>query len=451
MARWGVSAVVLLLAFSAGADAAGAHSKHGGIGRTPGFCELPWRIVFGSANDDRIFATTRDVEGDFYVAGFEHGLLGVENFWPVGDSAGFVRKLSPAGMLMWSYEFDTAGIDIVDAIATTSDGSVLVAGRTDAAFPGFVNAGQLDLFVARLSPEGALVALGQFGNERPQHPAAVRDLGNGRIVVGGYDDVYVEGNAVVDRENAFVASFAASGAGLAIEWWLQSVDPAIDRITALEKAGDASGDVLVGRLMDKPPATGGGIFVTRVSRDGTVLWDHALSQSGLDYVAGLSSAGAGSVYVAGTTILPLDGPALGNSDGFVEALDATSGARKWGVQFGSDQGEWVSQLAADDAGDVALVGYSEGTVAPGHPAGNLDPFVYLISASGVPVGAWQGAAGAQTDYSYAIATTGCIDAFAVAGSLAGIAPPANLGRTDAELTVVRVERFESVMTSGFDP
>jgi len=346
----------------------------------------------------------RGGNGEAYIAGYERGILGVENYWPVGDSLGFVRRIDAIGVMQWERVFDTSGTDLVDTIAMTPSGRIVVAGRTTGAFPGWSNAGQLDLFVGELSSDGDVLAFGQFGDERPQHAAAIAVHADDSFVIAGYDDVYVVGNAVHDWQDGFVAKFDVDGsASLTNSWWLQENSLVGDEATGAAAALDGSGDVFVARHNDGSPGHGGGIAVERISPDGALLWHVPISTISMDYIAGVVVSSAGRVYVAGTTLLPLYGPVLGDSDAFVTELDPTSGVEIWGRQLGSSQADWVSQLIVDPSGNVSITGSSAGSVVPGHISTGDDPFILSLTADGQPLGAWQGTQGAHNDDTYAIA------------------------------------------------
>ena len=203
----GAAAARLLLAAGRAAVVVGAFALTSATVHAEA-CIGSWSARWGTATlDDQIRAAVRDDAGNVYLGGYEGGKLGVENFWPVGDAKGFVEKHGADGARLWRHEFDTSATDIVEALALDASGRVAVAGRTDGSFPGMVNGGQFDLFVALLDGDGNLLSLTQTGNERPQHPAAIALADNGDIVVVGYDDEFVVGNAVIAWQNGFVGRF----------------------------------------------------------------------------------------------------------------------------------------------------------------------------------------------------------------------------------------------------
>jgi hypothetical protein len=416
-------------------------------------CIDPWNTRFGTATfDDQIRAAVRDDAGNVYLGGYEGGKLGVENFWPVGDARGFVEKHGPDGRQLWRREFDTSATDIVEALALDASGRVAVAGRTDGTFPGMVNGGQFDLFVALLDGDGNLLSLTQTGDERPQHPVAVALADNGDIVVVGYDDEFVIGNAVIAWQNGFIGRFRVGPANsIDSVSWSSSTTSAADLVTGVARAADDSGDVFISTVVSATPAHGGGIHVRRVGAQNNVVWSTTLSTLSLDYIAALVVAPSGRLYAAGTTIGPVFGPPLGNSDGFVAELDPATGAPLNSVQIGSIGGDWIFSLATDGRGDLYALGDATDAVVAGfHGDGSAVPFVLTLSAKLEVVGGWQHDAPAVLAAdTMSVVPSGCGGKALVAGSTLSAADTlAPSVRTDA--IVVAVDTLDAIFGDRFD-
>jgi len=415
-------------------------------------CIGSWQDRLGTSLDDQIRTTVRDNAGNVYIGGFDGGMLGVENWWPVGDSKGFVEKRAPSGALLWRYDFDTAGTDIVEAMALDSNGRVIVAGRTDGAFPGAVNGGQFDLFLGILDADGHLVSVKQLGDERPQHPVALTVLQDGDLVVAGYDDVFVLGNAVIDWENGFVARFKISAANAVTPaWWLQPNLPQTDLVTSVTDALDGSGDVFVSDLNSTSPANGGGVHVKRLDQVGNTIWTKTVSSISLDYISNVAVSNDGRLFVAGTTIGQVAGPSLGNSDGFVVELDPKTGTFLHGRQLGSAGAEWIYSLSIDSSGTLYVAGETDGAIAPGfHVDGSYVPFAQALSTNLISLGAWQPDPPAIfAEETLLIVPTGCNGAVLVAGS-SNVSLPGlpSAGREDA--LVLTIPLVDSIFLNDFE-
>lgn len=312
----------------------------------------------GTGANDQVLALLRLPDGGLVIGGYEDGQDGIEEGWPRGDAVGFVERRHADGALSWRQTFDTPASDTVDALALAGNGDLVVAGRTTGAFPGQVQRGQVDAYVAVLSADGELQDLLQAGDERPQHPVAVTTTRSGDIMLAGYDDIYIETNYVIDWHNGFLARFARGKDGaLRQSWWLRSPIRANDFIHGVA-AARGSDDVFVAMQTATSASAGGGTFVRRVDRRGDVVWSHTLSQAWQDAIGGLATDAAGTLYVAGSTVTALGGPGLGYSDGFVVALDPALGQQRWVRRMNSPDPTWITGLDVDRDGNVHLAGTS---------------------------------------------------------------------------------------------
>lgn len=412
-------------------------------------CVDSWQDRFGTGLDDQIRAAIRDDAGNVYIGGFEGGLIGVENSWPVGDSNGFVEKRAPDGARLWRYDFDTASADIVEALALDSQGRVVVAGRTSGAFPGQVNGGQFDLFIGVLDAIGHPLTVAQFGNERPQHPVAMSVLQSGDVMVAGFDDVFVLGSAVIDWENGFVARFQITAADVIVQkWWLQPNFVQSDMVTSIASASD---DTFVSYIKSASPANGGGIHVERWDALGNPLWQKTVSTVTFDYISNVVVSNDGRLYVSGTTVAQVAGPPLGNSDGFVLELNPASGEFLNGAQFGTSGAEWIHSMSMDSSGVLYFTGVTNEGLVPGYQGdGTYVPFVLEFSADLSPLGTWQHNPPAQfADEAILPVPTGCNGAVLLAGS-AILALPGlpEMGREDAQ--VLPVQPRDSIFVDDFE-
>src|SRR5512140_659190 len=175
----------------------------------PPACDLVWHDVqFGTDLDDQIWGLATDANHNVYAAGYEHGRTDISDVPPDGDSRGVVYKLDPTGAVKWKTVLDTPGADTAeDVTVDPASGRLYVAGRTTGAFNGFTNKGQFDTVLATLEPTGQITNIFQTGDAGPQHPARLNLGPNRSVLVAGYNDLYIEGNALLSREAGFIASF----------------------------------------------------------------------------------------------------------------------------------------------------------------------------------------------------------------------------------------------------
>lgn len=211
-----------------------------------GFC-LPFAFKLNAAGNMLVYSTylggnppdgatawavTVDTAGNAYIAGEADGgfatTAGVyQTAYGGGYSDAFVVKLSITGALTYSTMMGGSGLDIADAIVADASGNAYLAGHTGSTSfpkhpPGAVttNAGQLDVFVAKLNATGTKVAwltlLGGSGDDLPA--AMVRNASTGELYIAGhtYSPNFPTTPGVLQPaangpEQGFVASVAADG------------------------------------------------------------------------------------------------------------------------------------------------------------------------------------------------------------------------------------------------
>jgi hypothetical protein len=413
-----------------------------------------WQSRTGTAQDDEVRAAVQDDAGNVYLAGFENGFLGLNDYWPIGDVRGFVEKRAADGSLLWRHLFDTPGIDIVEALGFDPlQRRVIVAGRTDGALKG-TNQGSLDLFLAALDEDGTVMALDQFGDIYPQHPTGLAITPSGDVVVAGFDDTYVEGNAVLGQPTMFVARYGyadETGATFVQRWQRMPNEPGplTSRSFAFAAATiDGAEDVAV--AIQSSDRTQGGARVVLWDKDGAEVWNRQVSAFSLDSVFALATQ-PGRLLIGGTTVIPLAGPPLGNSDAFIMELDPATGDARWGQQFGSAGAEWLSSLALGPDGVVYASGLGNGAVVPGAVAASNSVFVLSFAPNGKPLSGWQSGALSPYDFIDAMhALPLCGDQVLVAGHSSDL-PETTPLRTDAVAFAVTLHGLDdAIFGNGFE-
>ncbi len=109
-----------------------------------------WARQLGSSLADTAYSVSVDASGNVIVAGQVGGTLPGQTSG--GGSDGFVRVYDPDGDELWTRQLGTSGLDIVYSARPGRSGAVLLAGKTDASFPGYTNLGRTDAFVMMLVP-----------------------------------------------------------------------------------------------------------------------------------------------------------------------------------------------------------------------------------------------------------------------------------------------------------
>lgn len=370
-----------------------------------------------------------DGQAQVWLAGYRDGITGASNIEPSGNSRAVVRKLAADGRLAWDSggEFDTPGTDVAEALALVPNGTVYVAGRTSGAYPGQVNRGQFDTFVAWREAPAADTGwfFFQHGNERPQHPRRLRVDAAGDLVLAGYDDEYVPTNYLEALSDPFVTKLRRVGAGTAADrleavWTHQFGTSASDWLDGLATSiSAANGAIYVAGTTTSGSSKG--MYVRKLdTATGAALWTARYTAGAFDNVAALRVLPDGTIVMAGSVFGPFQGnAAYGQQDAFLARIDPADGHLITSRQYGGAGSEWVTDLTVDAAGNFYLVGETTGAVASGaQPQGDVDVFVLKLDASGALVAARQwGRAG--DDSAKRVAVDACGGVVAVGYSARG--------------------------------
>jgi hypothetical protein len=294
-----------------------------------------------------------------------------------------------------------------------------------------VNAGQQDAFVAWVSTAGALGAVRQFGDERPQHPRHIVITPTG-LAVGGFDDAYVPTNYVADWENPFFATVAAPPAPTAAFHPDRTVAPDVADGFALDPMG--SGDFFLSTATSSGPQRG--LWVRRFGADGSPRWASRFSSIGVDLPGPLLALPDGTLWVSAAWVR-----ATGTSDAAVLYVNGATGTLIESVDFPSEDGsEEVTALSRDARGDLWLAGNVSGLSFRGATSkGEYDAFVFHLASDGLFIEAWQGGTPGH-DLAHALAVDACgnvVIGGSTDGALVEGAKP--LGGSDAFILRVPLE------------
>jgi hypothetical protein len=324
-----------------------------------------------------------------------------------------ILKLDPTGAVQWSTSIDSDATDAIEDITIEpGTGRLFAVGRTSGSFPGFTNHGQFDELLLALDSNGQLQQLVEQGDELPQHPARLAMGVDHDLIVAGYNDTFVQGNAVDAWEDGFVQRLSVQdssgqGAGAGIEFhqsFLQTVPVNLqNRVTSVAVETDGSHAMYVTGFI-----TGGsnvGIYVKKIAADGKQLWNTPITKISIDNVAGVALSPAGLLFITGSTFATLGQRNLGQQDAFVMNIDKNTGAIVWAAQAGSTESEAPIGLGFDADNNIYIAGITTGSVidsAPSH--GGIDVFAMKFGPRGELLARWQSGTDADD-----MATTMAVD------------------------------------------
>ncbi|SEU37137.1 hypothetical protein SAMN05443639_12373 [Stigmatella erecta] len=365
--------------------------------------------MWGTALSDEVLDVAIDNEANVFVAGYENGITGQTNVDPSGDARAVLVKLATGASGLapaWKKEFNTAGTDTLEALAFHPEtGKLHFAGRTTGAFPGFTHQGQQDLFLGGPGSASDFEVLYQGGSETPQHPRRLHFDAARDVIVSGFDDIYIPSNYVDKWEDPFVAKLRRDGDTFTVQWWWQFNTPHTDMLGGAAVDARSTSSIYITGV--NAAGAQRGTFAQKIDPAGKSVWFQRQTPVGIDMMQAAEMLPDGHVAIAGSTFSTLGDRAYGQQDIVVRKLDAATGTPLWTFQFGTEESEWVTDLAVDAQGNLLVVGQATLALKDGYePKGDMEVFLVKVNPEGKLLDVYQwGSAG--EDYPATVAADAC--------------------------------------------
>lgn len=407
---------------------------------------LSYSTLWGGSMWDTPEGVGVDATGAVYLAGSTQSvdlpLAGSPLQGTFGGSIDtFVAKVSPAGdALVWATFLGGSGSDAAKGLLLDVGGAPIVVGRTGSAnfpvTPGALQAtlhGGFDVFVAKLSTGGALVASTLYGGAGDDFGEAM-ELGPGGTLFltggTGSSDLPLAGTPVQSTlhgsDDAFVARLGSSLSSLVYATYLGGSGSD----TAYAVAVDGPGNAYVfgvTRSTDFPtagtPFQGANkgnrdAFVAKLNAAGSALvYSTYLGGTLEEETTSIAVDASGQAVVAGTTYspdfptgTPYQASLRGSADGYVARLNAAGSGLVFSTYLGGTGVDGVNALEVDGTGNLHVVGFTSSPDFPmaGGPlqgtygGGDWDIFVARLGPAGATL-AWSTfLGGSLVDYASAL-------------------------------------------------
>ena len=303
-------------------------------------------------------------------------------------------------ILIFSTYVGGSVFESIGGVAIDPNGHILVTGTTlSLDFPTIaarqdVKKAEEDAFLMKLNSQGSPVYSTYFGGARGDgaYAIAVDVSGNpyvvGRTISSDFPTVGSLQDKRIGDGDAYVIKFGKSGHTILFSSLLGGREEGQEK--ALGVALDGEGAVYITGVTDAAdfpvmdafqPNHGGqeDAFVTKMDRNGTLLYSTFLGGSGQDRAAGISVDQSGYVYIAGNTVSS-DFPSqsafqpsirrkpTGNNksiqqDAFLTKLNP-SGGLVFSTYFGGNDEERALDMTIDSLGQPVLVGSTRSNNIP---------------------------------------------------------------------------------------
>jgi len=338
-----------------------------------------WSDSYGNAPYQWATGIATDGDGNILATGYFEGTVNfggsdLTQIWGVDI---YVVKFDPTGNHIWSKQFGDDVDQLSYDITTDRSGNVFVSGDFEGTVNfggiGLTSTGGYDIFIAKFDAAGNHMWSKSFGDASSQSARGLATDGSGNVImVGHYSGSMDFGGGVLTSAGGdiFVAKFDAAGNHV----WSKRFGDGNSQ-TAYGVTVDGWGNVVLTGGNGGTVNFGGGALITAGSSDiyvakfdaaGNHIWSNGYGDASAQYGVSVTADGSGNVSVAGRFqgTVNFGGGVLtgaGDYDIFVAQFDA-SGNHNWSKSFGDSDTQYASELVADGAGDVKLLGYFVGTV-----------------------------------------------------------------------------------------
>jgi uncharacterized delta-60 repeat protein len=262
-----------------------------------------WQKTYGGTNEDEAHAIVPTSDGGYIVAG------STESFG-AGKGDVWVLKLDGSGNVQWQKTYGGTNWDGAHAIAPTSDGGYVVAGRTES-----FGAGGWDVWVLKLDGSGNVVWQKTYGGTNEDEAHAIVPTSDGGYVVAGKTWSFGAGHGDV-----WVLKLDGSGN---VVWQKTYGGTNEDEARAIVPTSDG-GYIVAGSTFRRTSSHTGNfdVWVLKLDGSGNVQWQKTYGGTGDEGASAIAPTSDGGYVVAGRT-----SSFTGNFDVWVLKLEADGTVR----------------------------------------------------------------------------------------------------------------------------
>lgn len=391
---------------------------------------------WGSGGDDGGHSVAVDNSGNIFVTGQTDGAI--DGNVNAGSTDMFLTKFD-GDEIAWTKQIGTSEIDVGKSVTVDSSGNIFVTGYTDGDLDGNLNDGSVDIFLTKFYSDGSFAWTKQWGTSGQEYGQSVAVDNSGNIFVTGYTDGDLDGNTNAGSSDIFLTKLKSDGS---FEWTQQWGTIKFDTGNSL--LVDSSGNIFItghtsGTFDGNTDSTGIGVFLTKLSDNGSVIWTKQWGTGENDYGESVSIDSFGNIFVAGHTNSDVDGYNI-VSRMFLTKLNS-DGSEVWIKVWGSNGDDEVSCLTIDSSGNIFVAGYAEGAFDGNTNAGGYDIFLTKLNNDGTVL--WTDQWGtSEDDYGKSVAVDSFDNVFVAGYTHGDLDGNISAGGYDVFLSIFRLTDFK---------
>jgi len=330
-----------------------------------------WSRSWSTDKLEMTTALATDPHGGIYVVGSTTGKI--DDNVCAGRTDAFLIKWNDSGVKEWSKEWGTNEDEIAYAVTLDATSNIYITGMTRGSLDGNVHDGRLcgeygdgaplpcgDIFLTKWDKYGTKLWTRQWGSSGGNEGRA--------ISVDSTNNVYVAGR--IGGEQILV-KWSSDGEKL----WSKT----FDWMQIYSLLADSTGNVYVSGNICDENISDCHIFLTKISKDGDIEWTKRWG----NYVEGLSPQALSLfvandseyVYVTGSIWGDWEErESSGGHDVFITKWDAKGNNNMIERLWGTEEYDAGTYIKVDGAGDIYVVGWTNGGIDGNATVGGKDLF-----------------------------------------------------------------------------
>ncbi|MES2484821.1 MAG: hypothetical protein V4581_02585, partial [Bacteroidota bacterium] len=373
-------------------------------GYTAAYAQLPgmqWQKPLGGTSEDQATGITELTDGNYVVVGISNSNDG-DVTGNNGSTDIWMVKLSPDGAVLWKKAFGGSQQDLVEYVAPTADGGFVITGATYSTNGDIPpNPPDRNIIAAKFDSDGNTLWVKNIVGLNGQ--SIVQTSDGGYLMAG---ERYSPGTNV--SYDALIMKMDANGNSM---WQHTYGGPGLFADVAWRAIETSDGNYIFGGSSiagDQSIVPGQGsqdVWIVKLNTTGTVLWQKLYGTSTFDDFNGIAEMPDGGFMVTCSTY-GSDGnksESFGNEDAWVFKLNAT-GDMLWEKSYGNTAANRTNAIFKTEEGNYMIGGLSDPqdedpiTFAPGNF------WVFEITDTGTMV-AQETYGGSKSDYMFSFYQT----------------------------------------------
>jgi hypothetical protein len=147
---------------------------------------LVWQKCIGGTGSEMAFSITKNIDGDFLLAGNTNSSNGNMTGYYGGGSDAWVAKVDPLGNIIWSKSLGGSGADDFLAVIPTADGNSLFYGYSNSTNGDAIGNVAGSSWLVKVDPLGTLIWQKGFGGSGAEIGLDLIETSDGGIALFGY-------------------------------------------------------------------------------------------------------------------------------------------------------------------------------------------------------------------------------------------------------------------------